>query len=167
VSSTSGPQPSLGGEVQKILWRPVAALAAKFFVPVAIAGVVLVATEGAEVAPWGAGVGVLAVTAGAIAGLGQSLYWHRNLGGVAYELRGDELVVVDRGTLVSVWNRHEVDHLRVESSVGWRDLITNSQEFPRLVVRSRGRVEQCPAVLVWGNEGPAAFQAAAQAWLQR
>lgn len=157
----------MGHDLKKILWRPVVALSAKFFVPVLMAGVVLVATEGTEVRPWVVGVGALLVVAGAIAGLGQAMYWSRKLGGVAYELRGDELVVVDRGALVSAWNRGEVDQLRVESSVGWRDLITNSHEFPRLVVRSSGRVEQCPPVLVWGSDGPAAFQAAARAWLQR
>jgi pimeloyl-ACP methyl ester carboxylesterase len=157
----------LGGNFQTVLWRPVVALGAKLFVPVLIAGVVLVVMEGTEVTPEVVGAGALIVVAGAIAGLGQAMYWRRKLGGVAYELRGDELVVVDRGALVSAWNRREVDQLRVESSVGWRDLITNSHEFPRLVVRSSGRVEECPPVLVWGSDDPTAFQAAARAWLQR
>ncbi len=51
--------------------------------------------------------------------------------------------------------------------VGWWDLVTNSHQFPRLVVRSNGRVEKCPPVLVWGGEAPTAFEAAARKWCRR
>jgi hypothetical protein len=68
---------------------------------------------------------------------------------------------------VSAWNRRDVDHLRVRSSIGWWDLITNSHDFPRLVIRSGGRVAECPPVLVWGREAPIAFQDAARSWLKR
>lgn len=101
------------------------------------------------------GLGAAVVALFATVGLAQSLWWRWRHGRVSYLLDDEGVSVLEGSKTTARWAWDDVDLVAVRGWLGWRGVMTNWAEFPRLVIRDSRGPHECRPVLLWGREAAA------------